>query len=385
MMLCNKKNLSLCGTTVLLILSALSCCRLLDDSMEPRTVNLRDVNIPTLTKTNEGEEYTDMTFRFCLFNATSYNFSGFEGTYCLPNPMKDPRWLTPCKVDGNTGEYDSADPDPEATIHGLQARNGTYYMAIASPAVSMQSPKKDIYGFYYDRERVPGEKPLCISDSIKVVVSGTSMDGSNLYFVNDTIRLKERRSRIKLSVSCGDDIESAIVKELRLSNILSKGYYLPMDEAFEYEDSYLCETTVETFSPAIILYKEDDSESGRAKHHQCTVEPWVLSMDYSKVDEYSRPVFPLPEIVVAIGEDDGMTVRIPIAYNLLPESIYRCHITINSCFVEVRLSVLEWEGPNDVSGDNASFLQRPLTLTVPIWENGTQGTSGDTEIHDSEW
>jgi len=355
---------------------------------EESPVTLSDLKLSFGTKDGSGGSgtYTDTTFRVCLYNTSTFYYTGLSGTYCLPNPAKDGRWLTPCKVVDATGAYDDSVSDPEATIYGLQARNGTYYMAITSPAVAMQSPRKDIYGFYYDRERPFGEKPLCISDSIRAVISGLSTDGSWLYVVDSAIRLKERRSRLKLSISCGDDVESAIVKEIRLANVLSKGYYLPSSMEFDYESSYLEDSViVAEYNPALTLYKEENPGAGHRKTDTCSIRPCVLSMDYSRTDQHKNPVHPLPEIVVALGEDGGMVVRIPIAYDMIPENVYSCHITINSCYVRLTMSVLDWDGPHDVSGSSESYSQRPLTVTVDLWDNGTSGTSGDTEIHDSEW
>jgi len=350
-------------------------------------VTLSDMKLSFGTKDGSGGAgtYADTTFRVCLYNTGTLYYTGLSGTYCLPNPAKDSRWLTPCKVVDATGAYDSSAADPEATIHGLQARNGTYYMSISSPAVAMQSPRKDIYGFYYDRERPPGEKPLCISDSIRAVVSGLNTDGRWLYVVDRSIRLKERRSKLKLSISCGDDIESAIVKEIRLSNVLTKGYYLPSSMEFDYESSCLGEVSVAEHTPALTLYREENPGAGHHKTDSCGVQPYVLSIDYSRTDQHKKPVHPLPEIVVALGEDGGMVVRIPIAYDMLPENVYSCHITINSCYVRLTMSVLDWDSRYTVNGDNSSCLQRPVTFEVNLWDNGTPGTSGDTEIHDSEW
>lgn len=335
--------------------------------------------------TRAGGTYTDYTYRFCLFNTTTHFYNALYGTYCDPNPSKDSRWLTPCKVNDATGAYDNTVADPEAGIYGLQARNGTYYMAIASPAVAMQNTTKaDIYGFHYYRERQAGEKVLCISDSIKVTISGLNINNAWIYYVNDTIRLKERRSKLKVSVSCGDDISSAMIKKIGLSNIVNEGWYRPIDYDFEYLPTNIGSTDIQEWATALTLYQTEDTEAGHEKTVECTSQPYLLSMDYSKTDAYSNPVYALPSIDLYLGASGETEVKVPIAYNLLPEYTYSCHITINSCYVQVTLSVLDWEGPHTVTGGTDNLLQRPLTFTVNTWDDGT-GTSGETEIHDSAW
>jgi len=355
---------------------------------ETNAVTLSDLKLSFETKDGSGGagSYKDTTFRVCLFNTSTYYYTGLYGTYCLPNPAKDSRWLTPCKVNDATGAYDDSvkGTDPEATIHGLQARDGTYFMSISSPAVAMKSPRKDIYGFYYKRERTPGEKVLCISDSIRAVISGLSTNGSWLYVVNDSIRLKERRSRLKLSVSCGRDIESAVIKSVKLVNVLDSGYYLPSKMEFDYESSYLKDVTVKDYSPYITLYKEDEGP-GHRKADTCDVQPFVLSMDYSKLDRNKKPVHPLPEIDVVLGEEGDKTAKIPLAFNFLPEFIYECNVVVNSSYVTLHLSVLNWDNGGAVTGSNESYSKQPITVTVSLWDSGTQGADGDTEIHDEEW
>jgi len=345
---------------------------------EASPVTLSDLKLSFETKDGSGGggSYKDTTFRVCLFNTSTYYYTGLYGTYCLPNPAKDSRWLTPCKVVDATGAYDDSVTDPEATIYGLQARNGTYFMSIASPAVEMQSPKTSIYGYHYSRERTPGQKVLCVSDSIRAVISGISTNGSWLYVVNDSIRLKERRSKFKLSVSCGDDIDLTAVKSVRLYNLISEGYYLPSSMEFEYGSSGRDSVIVNDWSPAITLNKGDTVK--------CEAQPYILSMDYSKLDQNKKPVHPLPEIVLAIGGDGGTVVKIPIAYDMLPEKIYKCHITINSCYVILTMSALAWNDPITVSGSNDSYSQQSFTVTVNLWDNGTQGTDGDTQILDEQ-
>jgi len=355
---------------------------------EKNPVTLSDLKLSFETKEGSGGggSYQDTTFRVCLFYTSTYYYTGLYGTYCLPGPASDGRWLTPCKVVDATGAYDGSVADPEATIYGLQARNGTYFMSISSPAVAMKPhpTKKEIYGFRYYRERTPGEKPLCISDSIRAVISGLSTNGSWLYVVNDTIRLKERRSRLKLSVSCGGDITSAIVKSVKLVNVLDSGYYLPSTMEFDYESSYLKDVMVKDYSPYITLYKEDKGP-GHRKADTCDVQPFVLSMDYSKVDQNKKPVHPLPEIDVVLGEEGDKTAKIPLAFNFLPENIYVCNVVVNSSYVTLHLSVLNWDNGGDVRGSTDSFLQDSLKITVDLWREGTTEGSGNTEIHDSEW
>ena len=301
-------------------LAAALCCGC-QDTIGPETVEESRETEFTFRLTKAGDD--NATVSAYLFNAAQAKAlnQGTEGRYFVSGTA-----LVPGSI-----------PGTRDSSYGLRATNGSYTLSLASPATPLsQIGTSAYYGIHYSREMA---EPLFFSSPESVSLSGIYLDGE---YEHQVATLMERRSKIKVTVKCGDKVPSVILHSVTLTSLFDSGWYLPQTGEFYHSgdtDSFVDLAT--DILPVTILPGESVTSSE---------EVWVISQDYSSLDEYGQPLYVLPHILVKLGETGDVQADIPLNDDFPAQCTLHYTININSVTAAVILSVLPWDGVS-VDGD----------------------------------
>lgn len=366
---------------LLFALSAAGCSRDNDDTAavfdDPDTTVVLSV---TRSGTDEQREHT---YRVLLFDMTSGSYSGKSGSYyydfsAAPDDTNKSGVLIPCRVDGQGNRI--GDRDASA---GLYASAGTYAMVIVSPAESIDevSAMGNEYGFRYARVPAADQEPLRIGDSLSVTIRGRGellSNGGNV--VRDTVHiddrggklLRERRAKLEFRFRCGEDIESSVLSEITLRNLIDEAFWEPVgghffSETFAEKGLFSGDLSLVRGQEPVVLPAAADAEAdGRYIY--------LLAQDYSSTDDYGEPLYTLPELHVEFNTE--AVLDIPLGYDFRPQYTYTYTITVNSVYVHLALTVAPWDTvPSSGNIDTPPMIDLG-TFTIAGWNDG--GTSGGT-------
>lgn len=367
-----------------------------------------------------GTAYQDTTYRAQLFYRGSVltNFqrldslmTPYTGTYC--NPKGTNTWLTPCAVDGTNYAYDSSASPAEDSQYGLRAgRYHDYYLFMSSPAMpyvkysqltktnpakSSETALMEYYGLNYLRGGDAKDHPA-ISAAAKVTTTGLNLQSTYKYALDDTMELKEYRSRIAFSVRCGDAIDHCNFKKLEIKGMrknavlrpFTKDFYF-VEDAANYEDVIVYESPNATGvrldrGGTAGAYTEGDSQSltGAATNVHLadtrtnTYFTYVLSDDYKSLDKDGQYIKTPANLCLTIVSDDGNPITmdpIPMGFIYEPQKSYFYLITINSVYLSISVTTQDW---TDIATLNENIdNETPETIVINI-KDWTAHTNSDT-------
>lgn len=186
---------------------------------------------------------------------------------------------------------------------------------------------------------VSDEDDFAFSDVVDVTLDGVYLKRKNesatsYIFDASTMKLKKKRSKIKVTFKCGNDITGVTLESIRINNIINEGYYNPAEQALYYDRNL----------ESIEIY---DNEDGLfvGKNTQADIgdtEDYIISMDYNEKDYNGEAVWPQPVISVKFkGADEALTT--PLAMNLQPLHVYSIDITVNSAKIKIDVSSTSWD------------------------------------------
>lgn len=284
-----------------------------------------------------------------------------SGTYC---DLIDGSQFVPCSVT-DKGEYSASDD-----TKGLRAINGNYKMHIAYPAVAMAPIPyqgcEGMNGYFFKRRVDPGDVMLYLSEVNDVTLNGVYLtDERNSYYIYDasTMVLKQPRSLINIYFACGSKIEATTLREIWLNNVITEGYFRPVDGVFYYSDDKVFKD-----EDMVPLYGDDASETAitlTAGQQKLAIENvYLLSMDYSAKDASGAPLWPLPEFIFVTGEDDDQVIDLnaSLAMNFLPQHTYDMTVTVNSTYTNVSIVSIPW---TDEDGETSVSDQESWSVDIP--------------------
>ncbi len=322
----------------------------------------------TFTKgTGDGKAY-----RICLNGIVGTETENIEtsGSYC---DLTEGLPFVPCNVD-ESGKFTSAND-----AMGLRAKDGPYKMHIVYPAINGKPIPYDGYthltGYLLERNITENSDQIYLSTVKDVTVNGTYLKepGSQLQYIYDAsaIELKQQRSRIKIIFKCGEDIESTTLQNIVLKNIISQGYYRPVDGIFYYQDSNI--ENKEVYDTPLTL------TTGNSKDLE--IDEYILSMNYGELDGQGNTKWPLPSFEISTGSDSE-TVKFTAAlgWNFEPQNTYEFTITINSLYVQIDVEATQWED----GGENSTIVGNPKKWTIqfPLEDNANNRLLEWEEIKD---
>ena len=316
----------------------------------------------------------------------SYRGPAVDPDYSEAMPGTLRPWLTPCRTDPSTGEW-QADDD----AFGLRATYGSYGLTLVSPAVYPQrydshdaaalTPGKETveqWGYHHLRSRTQanaaGETVVRIASPHAVSVTGNYLNasadpsGRPVYDVPDEVVLRERRATMDIFLRCGDDLASATVRSLSLQNIYEEGWYsLAVDSFIDLRLGTEPQVLIAEGSPRTFMH---GAEAERVAENVC-----FLPLQYNKADQYNTDqyVYALPELVFDLNGVLTYTLRMPFEFKA--STHYTLTVTLNSAFVRFDLTANPWEdgGTHAITPDGGivAYGGSPLlTITPAGWESG---------------
>ena len=153
-------------------------------------------------------------------------------------------------------------------------------------------------------------------------------------FDASTMMLKKKRSKVKVTFKCGNDIPGVTLESISINNIINEGYYNPAEQALYY-DRNLESIRIYENGDGLFVGKNSQADIGDAEHY-------ILSMDYNEKDYNGEAVWPQPVISVKFkGADEALTT--PLAMNLQPLHVYSIDITVNSAKITIDVSSTSWD------------------------------------------
>ena len=184
-----------------------------------------------------------------------------------------------------------------------------------------------------------GEDDFAFSEIVDVTLDGVYLKRKNesstsYIFDASTMTLKKKRSKVKVTFKCGNDISGVTLESISINNIINEGYYNPAEQALYY-DRNLESIRIYENGDGLFVGKNSQADIGDAEHY-------ILSMDYSERDYDGTAKWPQPEISVYFkGAEETLTT--PLAINLLPLHVYSIDITVNSTQVSIDVSAAPWD------------------------------------------
>lgn len=292
----------------------------------------------------EGGGRTYKVFLNGIPGTTTANHPEYSGTYYGESGV-----LQPCSVDNN-GVFIEED-----SSKGLRAANGPYKMYIVSPAIDKTTfGETTLSGYMYDRN----QDGVYISKLSDVEVSGVYMEdphGDDCVYDAQSDKLVQQRSQLKIIFACGQDISSTTLYSINLKNIIDKGYYIPAEARFYYEDIDIANEP---------LYSGDPKLLNKGEEYDLKVNQYILSMDYSERADGGNYRWPLPSLEIKIGESGGKTFTADMGFAFEPQHTYVIKIVINSNFLGLTVDVSDWD--NGGGGSSSVDGVRSWTFNVPI-------------------
>lgn len=363
----------------ILLLPAISC----EHSEGPEIAQEEGAPVTFLLNTKSLQE-GEHTYRvlFSLDNAF------YQGTYCneiiTPGSGIMGSWLSPCNVDkkGNPADANGhavesiRDADKESK-YGLYYRiSSAYadrpYFSVISPAVEV---KKDGNRPYLEWN---SEETVYISNSLFVIYEGSWIrqydEGNKLRYVynpnheenKDNLKLIDRRSKLFITLECGEQ-EQTDLQKVQLTSVNTARWYFP--GGIETQN-YTTKTTdlfnYET-SGSIPLHLIKDQVSWTNEEDG---GDYVLALDYASLQYQTMT----PKLVITLGSDTPIEKVIDLSQNLEPMYSYKLSVKISSTNVIFKLLAKPWYG----GGSSETEEEDWATVAVGgnnTWEpGGTIGT-----------
>ena len=191
----------------------------------------------------------------------------------------------------------------------------------------------------WSTKSVTSDDDFAFSEVVDVTLDGVYLkrrnESSTSYiFDASTMMLKKKRSKVKVTFKCGNDIPGVTLESISLNNIINEGYYNPAEQVLYY-DRNLESIRIYENGDGLFVSKNSQADIGDAEHY-------ILSMDYSERDYDGTAKWPQPEISVYFkGAEETLTT--PLAINLLPLHVYSIDITVNSTQVSIDVSTAPWD------------------------------------------
>lgn len=292
----------------------------------------------------EADGRTYKVFLNGIPGTTTANHPEYSGTYHEAGGV-----LQPCSVDNN-GVFIEED-----SSKGLRAANGPYKMYIVSPAIDKTAiDGTSLSGYMYDRN----QEGVYISKLSDVEVSGVYIQdahGDDCVYDAQSDTLVQHRSRLKVIFACGADIESTTLYSVSLKNIIDKGYYIPAQASFYYEDSDIVDEP---------LYSSDPKSLVVGEEFDLNVDQYILSMDYSEKTDGGNNRWPLPSLEIKIGESGGKTFTADMGFAFEPQHTYVIRIVINSNYLGLTVDISDWD--NGGGGSSSVDGIRRWSFKIPV-------------------
>ena len=185
------------------------------------------------------------------------------------------------------------------------------------------------------------------------VYLGLKNNPTSYIYDASSMPLKQKRSRITVSFSCGEEI-SVNLKSISVNNVIPEGYYNPAENIFYYREENL---------ESINFFNSTDPE-GKLVEAGSSMPvgdvQYILSMNYNEKDALGQSRWAQPELCVKlIGAKNDLTF--PLAMDFLPQYEYALSITVNSADIEINLNGSPW---GNVSADATITYQQSWTINI---------------------
>ncbi len=256
--------------------------------------------------------------------------------------------------------------------YGLRGVSGlSYVIAFVSPATQL-SPigSTGRYGIPYRREM---SSRLYFSGLKTISLVGLgyqSANGRSIKYSYAVGELKEAHSKIRLTISCDQTLDSVSLRSVSVRNLLASGWYLPQTGRFYHDPSLEVyeSDTIPDFNSVVI-------RRGGSLTSAVTSDIYAMSQDYSSVDANMQPSNPVPRLVLTMAGSNGedLSVMVPLNDNFPSQSIMHYRINIKSRWVLVRLTVLPWDAvpsDGDVDDQPTDGLIMEKDSWIPISDEG---------------
>ena len=315
--------------------------------------------------TKSGESYTDRTYLAALYKQSAPTTAYF-GTYC---GVSTHAWCTPCTVNAATGAWTA-----DNISGGLRPQENTnYFFVLASPAVqptlfTRTSDSSQGYGYHLNRVGGTVGEMQYISGYNIVSTSGIVLGGNYIYPAEESLPIREHRSKLSFRIQCGEDIPYAIFKSISLDSLVVEATYDILKEDFD----------LETYGTVSVWTGPQTMNQGTAAL-QIASDVEVFSRDYSKLDALSRYVYAHPKLhlVRVVGETEK-DCYMPLVFKMEPHYKYDLTLTLNDINLSVTVTASPWDAVQG-SQDIGEYPTYTYTITVPDWASSTDsGTIDDT-------
>lgn len=186
------------------------------------------------------------------------------------------------------------------------------------------------------------------------VYLGLKNNPASYIYDASSMPLKQKRSRITVSFSCGEEILSVNLKSISVNNVIPEGYYNPAENVFYYREENL---------ESINFFNSTDPE-GKLVEAGSSMPvgdvQYILSMNYNEKDALGQSRWVQPELCVElIGAKIDLTF--PLAIDFLPQYEYALSVTVNSADIVINLNASPWD---NVSADATITYQQSWTIDI---------------------
>lgn len=210
---------------------------------------------------------------------------------------------------------------------------------------------------------VAAEDDFAFSEVVDVTVDGVYLkrkteSSSSYIFDASTMTLKKKRSKIKVTFKCGNDISGVTLKSISINNIINEGYYNPAEQALYY-DRNLESIKIYDNEDGLFVGKNAQAEIGDVEHY-------IISMDYNEKDYNGEAIWPQPVIAVNFkGAEEALTT--PLAVNFLPLHVYSIDITVNSAKITIEVNTTHWEDESSDTSIADPEQSWSIVINKPGW------------------
>lgn len=330
--------------------------------------------------TRHGQDAADGSVNDVLIQTKGSGDNRTYVFYLVGNPNTTTQGVTAFGkyVDASTGQplipgYLQNDTPVYDSSYGLRSQNGGYRLFIASPAVEME-PVEDgssIEGYPYERNEIG----TYVSEPVNVTLGGVYLAGEDgTEYVYDASRqvLRQPRSRLKLNFACGADIEQTTLQSVHLNNFISRGYYIPVESRFHYQDADIEQTEQ--------LYPVDGKGALTLRTGETVnleIDEYILSMNYGALDSEGKNKYPMPSLEIGIGGtgEKFLTFNAALGWDFKPQHTYEFTVVINSVYVNMTVRATPWTDNGEtgavVDGTGLWQITFPLkegTVNLMDWE-----------------